>query len=738
MRIAQAAAVLLIFAVIAMLLLLGFAKSQLAKLQPRLAPLIETSLKHTLGRDVHIGSVSMAGLGSFTIRDASVARGASFATGTAFTVPSATAHVNLIQLVLQRARNPVGAISQVVVQRPRLSVNRSADGQWDFQDVLDRIKANTNASHWHGQVIVRDGNVSYHDARGLGASPQPLNQEMAGVNARVTPGWWNHYNFNVTAHDPGQRFGQVQLAGYFQRGTGKAKIDIQAKHVVVKALQRYLPAHLPITFENGTAAVHLSALFNSLPRPEVAHTLSPDRLTAEVDLTGIGLRLDGMTAPIFATSGRLRLQHNAKRYPQGSRLQFINVHARANQVPLEIRGSINEINLFDLQHLNPQFNIHTLVAGVNGTEVSGLFPKLLLGQRLQLGGRFGLAADVTGRASALHIDGTLSTERFGVLGLALGQADATFHLAPTGRSAGQPTIQAQADIHSANWDTLGLSGLHVTLSSQTPWRHLNDHPEISGSATAEHIALTGFSADALRSAFTAGRNGITLTDLHAQLFGGQVTGNLTVPFQPLGNGTPRTLSATAGYQGIDVGQVAKLLHLPALSGSAQGTSTIKITPEAGLTLATTVQATDVQYRTYHARRVQADLRVAQGSDGLLGLAIPHATADTDYGRFTISDGSYGHSDTPDGKATLSLPITGEGIPTAKFAPGKIEGMASMQGMVTGPVDAPQLTARVSATNGAVLGHAFRAAHADLAVDAQQLRFRNMVLLRDGLEMDIAG
>ncbi|MHB9026664.1 MAG: hypothetical protein ACYC7E_21235 [Armatimonadota bacterium] len=734
LRIAQAAVIALIFLVIASLTLLGLAQSRFAKLQDTLAPLIETSLEQVLGRDVHIGSVQLSGLGSVTIKDASIAQDATFSAGTAISAPSTTARINLLQLLVQGGKNPMGAVSQVVVQRPRVSVNRSAAGRWDFQDVLDRLQnKNIAVNDWHGQVVIRDGNVNYHDARGLGASTQPLNQQIVGVNARVSPDGRNNYQFTVAGHDPARRWGHVQLAGYYQ-STGQTTVNLKANSVTVAEIQRYLPNYLPITFENGKAAVRLSALFGSLPRPDAARGLSPNQLTAEVDLAGIGLRLDGMTAPIYATSGRLRLRHDAKRYPRGSRLEFINVRARANRVPMDIRGSITEINLFDLRHLDPRFNIHSRIIGVDGAEVSRLFPKLLLGQQLQLGGRFGLTAEIRGRASALRIAGKLSTERFGIFGLSLGGATTTFQLSPAG-GAKTPTIRAQAEIRSAKWDNADFSGLRVNLASHTPWRQLNDHPKLTGSISAERGSLPWLSAKELRGAFTAGRQGMTLTGLRAQLLGGQVDGNLTVPFQPGGNGMPRTLRADADYRNIDLRQLARMLHLPEITGIGQGTLTLNITPESGLTLATRLLADDVQYLTYRVRQVDADLRVAQGTDGLFGLAIPRLTADTEYGRFTITDGTYAGTD---GNRTLILPISGERIPLELFAPGKIEGLAGVDGMVTGAIDAPRLTANVTATSGAVLGRAFQEARAEMTLDAQRLRFRNIVLSRDGIEMEIPG
>jgi hypothetical protein len=147
---------------------------------------------------------------------------------------------------------------------------------------------------------------------------------------------------------------------------------------------------LPITFEDGTAAFRLSALFRNLPNPNAARTLPTTALTAEVDLKGVGLRLQEMSAPVMASSGRLRLVHDPARYPRGSQLDLINVRAHADDLPIALSGTIGDLNLYDLAHLNPTIDVRFNTTTSDGATVTKLFPTTQWVQVLRLSGPLSL------------------------------------------------------------------------------------------------------------------------------------------------------------------------------------------------------------------------------------------------------------------------------------------------------------------------------------------------------------
>ena len=408
-RISQITFAVFVLLGVAMIVALGVIRLQFTRMQNRLAPMIRQRLAQVLGRDVRIGAVHMNWLDQLVIANTAVARGATFADGTAFTVPQMTARLNLLAMAVHHGANPVAFIDQLTVTHPSLSVNRSRQGRWDFQDIVDHIKANAHTLAWHADLVVNDGSVLYHDAHGFVSGSAPIQQEVADIDASVMPTGVRTIAFEVAATDAGQHLGRIRLKGVCAKAAGGTRVDVQANREAVNAVMQYLPKNLPITITDG-AAIRLSALFRNLPKPDAAHRLTGADLTADVDLTGIGLRLREMSAPLLATSGRLHLVHDASRYPNGSRVELIAVHAHAASLPVTINGSITDVNLFDLAHAHPSFNVTAGTDVKDGSIISRLFPNTRWLNKLQFGGKVALQATVQGRPGQLHVDGRLHSD----------------------------------------------------------------------------------------------------------------------------------------------------------------------------------------------------------------------------------------------------------------------------------------------------------------------------------------
>jgi hypothetical protein len=370
----RSVSVVLVGLLLTLVLLLAIASHQLAAAQQRLAPLVAQTLSQTLGREVRIGAVQFDGWDTVIIKEAAIAKGTTFANGTALHAPEATAHINLLALILQQGKHPLDTVRQLTLTRPVLAVERSAAGRWDFQDIVDRINNSRTLGKLKTQLVVAEGKINYQDERGFKANPETIRKALVGITGRLTPTGAVNYQFELSAVDAPSRVGRIQLSGDYAGHAGATNVNVSASRVAVKEIAQYLPQHLPITFEDGTAAFRLSALFQNLPNPNVAHNLPTTKLTAEVDLAGVGLRLNEMSAPVVATSGKLRLVHDPNRYPHGSRLELIKVRAHAGAVPMDISGTIGDLNLFDLPHLNPYFQVTVRTAVGNGAQIAALFP----------------------------------------------------------------------------------------------------------------------------------------------------------------------------------------------------------------------------------------------------------------------------------------------------------------------------------------------------------------------------
>jgi hypothetical protein len=681
--------VLFALGVVALLLLaalLVVARVEFARHRERLAPLLAGSLSRTLGRAVHVDGISLQGVNAVKITGISVARGADFSHGTALTLPDTTAYVNLLTFL--RHRDPVGAISAVTLRQPTLAVARDARGRWDFQDVVDKLTAPspTAGAPLRPRLTVREGRVQVRDPR-LGVNAY----DLVDVDAGLRPGWRaDTLAFRLAGRDRGNRMGRVEIAGRYvgTRGAESMNVDVRADKIVVKTLTRFLPKRIPIIFENGTAALRVSALFTSLPSLKGPRPLSADAVTATVDIAGVGLRLQEMTVPVVAESGLLRLTHDRARYPQGSRLELIDVRAKAGAVPVTLEGGIRGINLFDLRHLDPEMDLRLQMNARDAADVRALFAPHEWPAGVTVTGPAALNATFTGRTHDLRIDGTLTGDRLAVSGVAGQGMKMDFHLRPGQHPASADSVRLTTQLVQAQVGTLSMHGLTLVAGSATPWTALDSDPRVRGVLTATQVRSGATNLGRVSADLAGTRGGVRLANVRSHLFGGVVHGSVQYPF-----GGAVRISGTAA--GLDLAQLATAVRVSAPAGQGGGTFTATYAPNGGL-----------------------------------AVAIADAHAETAYGRFTVKDGRYA-------AGRLALPVHGDGIPLAKFDDA-MRGIAALDGTVSGSVAAPQLSARVTAADGAFQGRAFTAGSGEVAYGPGGLRLKDLRFTRPGLALTIPG
>jgi hypothetical protein len=728
-RLAHLFAILLCILSLTLLLILGTANVLLARMAGKFAPMIEGELEQTLGRDVRIGQVQVDSFSNIILSDTAVAKGASFNDGTALTVPRALAQVNIFKLVWQGGKNPVEAIQQIVLQRPTVAVGRDSAGRFDFQDVVDRLRTRKTDGALQARIRVNDGRVAYRDARGFGVAPSVFTQQLFDVDGTLSPHRRTGYRFAVSGTDPQHRAGRVKLAGTYSPAEGRAQLQIRANRIDVKMLSDYLPMKLPITFEDGTAALRLSALLTNLPTQDALRRSPSTALIADVDLRGVGLRLDELTTPIVATSGRLRLTHDVRRYPQGSRLQLIDVRAQARDIPLELSGIISELNLLDLARMNPVFDVRVHLVTRDGEAISRLFPSNEWAHQITLDGPVTLDGRINGHPSDLRITGNLAITRFSVRGVQADGVNVDFALTP---SAATP-LQATATVRRLHTSAVSLEGLALDISSSTPWRQLEKTPVLAGTVRAGHARLPWLALDALQGQLTATKDGITISQMQTSIFGGQATGSVTFPFT-LQDGIAR---AQADFTQVDLAELGRAFHLPDIAGHADGRMNLMLQPDGRATVETQVTSADAAYGLYEASHLEAALFIDSGRDGVQ-VMIPNAKVHTAYGNFTATDGVYRRGSEAAGAVTLTL--HGEGIPLAQFGDdSQYGGTATLDGTLAGDPLAPTLTARVHATDGMLQGRTFAEGRGDMTYQADgKLRFRNVTLARAGMQVAMTG
>ncbi|HOF88500.1 MAG TPA: hypothetical protein PLZ36_10415, partial [Armatimonadota bacterium] len=720
-HLAHVFAILLCTLSLALLLIFGAAHLMLARMADQYTPIIERELSRILGRAVRIGSLHVDGFSNLVLADSAVAHGRTFAAGVALSVPRTTARLNLFTLLQHRGMDPMRAIEQVELRQPVLSVKRDAAGHFDFADVLDRLRGGDAAKTLQTRVLVTDGAVTYRDV------PVGVTQRLAHVEASLRPGG-DGMRFAVSGRDPQHRADRIRLAGTYRPAEGRARVRVRAEQLDVKLIAELLPWSLPITFEDGTAALRLSALLTNLPTPADAQRSPRTALTAEVDLRGVGLRLDELTTPIMATSGRLRLTHDPARYPQGSRLELLKVKARARDLPLTLSGSISELDLRNLPRLTPVFDVRVRMATRDGEAIARLFPSGEWVHAIALDGPATLDARITGQPADLRIAGTLASRRFTIRGLAAEQARASFTLAP----ADPTTLSAEVAVRRLWAGDVALHDVMVAVSSTTPWRQLEKAPALAGTVRAARARLPWFTLPDLAGEVVATADGITLSNVRTTIFSGSTTALLRIPFA-----SPDVLRADATFAGMNLARLSRAFRLPSLSGHLDGHLALRLLPDGGASLEMQVQSTDAAYAAYEASRLNAVLRIDRDGDRL-NVTIPRADARTAYGDFTATQGVYrreaGAAD------ALTMALRGARIPLAIFGDdAEYGGYAELDGTLSGDPLAPTLAGAVTVKDGMLLGRAFAEGTGQMTYRAGgALRFRDVVLTRPGMRLEMAG
>ena len=687
---------------------------------------------------MRIGAVHVDGLGRIDITDAAIARGATFAKGSAMTAPHATARVNLLSLLLRKGKNPVEAISRITLNRPTLAVQRSADGRWDFQDVIDRLKAkSTPGQALHARVTVAGARFTYVDDRGFGATPQPIHHEIANVQASVTPRWNGAYAFNVSGEDTNSRIGALRLAGNYSSRSGAVHVTVNASRVAAREIENFLPKKLPLTFESGAAALRLTALFHTMPNPRLARQLSPSELTAEVQLNGIGIRLDELTAPIIATSGKLRLVNDPERYPKGSKVELLDVRAHADNLPLRINGSIGEIDLFDLQHLHPVYDLHLSAETRDGDILQDLFAKDAWPRDVVLHGASSLDARLQGHGVKTRLTGIVSGQQINFADVQGENAEMRLQLLPLAPKGVAP-VRGSLHVGRATIKGAEFSDLSASLTSATPWNELDNWPVVTGEISAGRVSHPWATVEQLRGQYTADRDALRISGLHADVMHGQIAGEVTIPFTSAEQAQHGVVSASGKFTGVDLRELGKALHFDLRAGTGDGSITLSTAQDGHITISGKLDARDAQYRNYAVTRLVTDFAVTQGEQGAWNVNLPSIQVASNYGVFHISDGTYTWTNGNATSGTLRLPVTGEQLSLRKVSGTDITGTAKLTGTIGGTIASPQLEAHVTARDVAYLGHAFQTAESDVTWMAGSTRLRNLVVANPGMTAQVMG
>ena len=416
------------------------------------------------------------------------------------------------------------------------------------------------------------------------------------------------------------------------------------------------------------------------------------------------------------------------------------MQAQAASVPLTINGDIDDINLFDLAHARPQFNIAVNSSFSDASIISRLCPGIRWLHKLQLGGGLTLRATMQGRPGQVQVNGKIHSDSVGLPNFQADDVLGDFHLLPGAVGTPEnPTLRVALHADHARLSDNRIANIALLATSNTSWQQLTEQPRIAGALSVAQLQTSWGKANELWGTYHLDRRGVDLDTLKGSVFGGTVTGTAEVPFNAVRKGAS-LLSASGKYAGIDLAQLAKKMNLEHLSGQGNGAFSLGINPDGKVVIDSELHGEGLRYQQYHATVPGVRVHI-EAKDGAVHVGIPHASAQTDIGSLTVTDGSYDRDAA--GHSMINLPIHAANVQMQSFGYAPLAGLASIDGTLAGDAAAPVLHAQLSSTDGSLLAHSFTSARCEATVQVSRqgitrLLLRNIVFERPGITVSVPG
>ena len=125
-----------------LLLLIGAAAALRFLLPPEKArALIEKQLESRLGREVQLGQLSISGISTFRVKGIQVSEVPTFKSGTFLTADSFAVSARLLPLLFRRVM-----VKEIILNRPKLTIVRNADGSFNGMDAPASVAAPASAA----------------------------------------------------------------------------------------------------------------------------------------------------------------------------------------------------------------------------------------------------------------------------------------------------------------------------------------------------------------------------------------------------------------------------------------------------------------------------------------------------------------------------------------------------------------------------------------------------------------
>jgi hypothetical protein len=286
---------------------------------------------------------------------------------------------------------PLGSIRQMSLDAPSVYIARDADGQWNMmRAVKPQPPRKPSRDQFRGEIVVRDGEVRYTDAIGLGEERGPITEHLIGLHLQTSRADAGFLPFRLSASSALQHARMLHLSGGVNLDALRVQCEMRYHKLDLAYLRRFIPDNIPVTVESGYADGRLHIVAS----PDLAQGTVAIEHSVLADLQALRgvVELPEHPVPYAITAGQLRLVNGT--------VELAGVEGEVGGIPLKAEGviQVGAIPVYALQ-------VHT--AGADASKFTDVVPGFAhLPMRLH--GRTSVEATITGAVPSLHVDGQVS------------------------------------------------------------------------------------------------------------------------------------------------------------------------------------------------------------------------------------------------------------------------------------------------------------------------------------------
>ena len=288
--------------------------------------------------------------------------------------------------------HPLSAVRQVVIEQPCAELRGATGGKWEVDNLFQHIVPET--SHFDGEVIVRDGQLRFHDP--LGGTPEngAKIKWLQHISGRVTQAGGHYMPFWCSGTVLSGEARAFTVTGGLAYDDRRLVCQFRVSDGNVPLVKRYLPRHLPFTLFSGRADARIQVV------------IEKDAITREwgttetllVDIHNVrgALRLGKSPIPFLMTQGQVRLASGV--------YELVDLRGSAGGVPVVVNGTVSvpPVAPASLQLPDAVLTLQVQVTRADARNVSAIIPGLDM-PALQWGGVVAGWAQVTGTAEAPEV-----------------------------------------------------------------------------------------------------------------------------------------------------------------------------------------------------------------------------------------------------------------------------------------------------------------------------------------------